>query len=295
MSDYFHNLVCKGYWLFNAVIKRTTPTGNVWKESDLDAAYFWDDEEPFQPVAEHPARAAGAGDPARQGRGRLCGNQPEYALQDWGRGICEFTKAFNETTYNQAGALVEEKSPTWARMQRTCLRSLLHYLLQPSPQPTAATTTPTSPPARASVIIAQHNYSPKRQFPSTAGQQKEIPQLYRWSDVVWLAWTMVAGGDRDKGPAAVHRPREHRHDGDRGGGWSTSSARGAGTRISCRGPGQLAAPKKKYPAVCIFTAPTAQEDRPEQRNDYYMIWELQDVREYAQVVLDQPRTCRDMI
>lgn len=125
-------------------------------------------------------------------------------------------------------------------MQRTCLRSLLHYLLQPSPQPTAATTTPTSPPARASVIIAQHNYSPKRQFPSTAGQQKEIPQLYRWSDVVWLAWTMVAGGDRDKGPAAVHRPREHRHDGDRGGGWSTSSARGAGTRISCRGPGQLA-------------------------------------------------------
>lgn len=52
---------------------------------------------------------------------------------------------------------------------------------------------------------------------------------------------------------------------------------------------------KKYPAVCIFTAPTRQEDRPE-KNDYYMIWELQDATEYGDAMdLDGPRTCRNMI
>lgn len=45
----FHDLVCKGDWLINAVIKRTTLTGSVWKESDLDAAYYWDNDESFQP------------------------------------------------------------------------------------------------------------------------------------------------------------------------------------------------------------------------------------------------------
>ncbi|KAL9009291.1 MAG: hypothetical protein Q9173_005664 [Seirophora scorigena] len=163
-----------------------------------------------------------------------------------------------------------------------------------------------------STIIAQHNYAPKHE--ADPGQM--ISAFYRWSDVFWLAWTRIA---RDRASRLHYLIQEN---------ITTALTRKAMKIISGAGsdalnlpwPGRpydmrskegkalLAIPhgvgiaflisdhsnvlRRKYPALCIFTARNTVPFLDETWN-YYMIWELRDATE-GEMELDQPRTCRDM-
>ncbi|KAL8902655.1 MAG: hypothetical protein Q9207_004493 [Kuettlingeria erythrocarpa] len=213
----FRNLVCKGEWLINAVIKRTTLTGNVWKESDLDAAYFWDDEEPFQP-------------------------SPNIlpALQELGIPHGRDEVHYVEINQNVPFKIGGQEYVSSSRNQR------------PQPQ-----------------RLHRHGGD---------AEMDGVHQARAGPDTDFLPWPgQLYDLTMEEGKAML------------------ATAHGVGVAYLVADHSDTLG-GKKYPAVCIFTAPARQEDtmRPE-RNDYYTIWELQDATEYAQMELDRPRKCRDMI
>lgn len=145
-----------------------------------------------------------------------------------------------------------------------------------------------------------------------------IPPLYRASDVLWLYWTLVAKEEAGQIRYIIHE------------NVVTAFTRKVMEYIWRAGPDALVLPwpgqlydlrseagrallatphgigiayliadhsdklgGKKYPAVCIFTAPNSVEFLNERYN-YYMIWELRDATE-SETELRNPRTCRDMI
>ncbi|KAL9011178.1 MAG: hypothetical protein Q9173_003952 [Seirophora scorigena] len=267
----FRALVCKGDVLINR-IRRNMFVGEVFRESDLDAAWFWDDEEDF----------------------RLSPNL-RPALDELG--IPHDDEDVQHVEINQniefkIGNL--EFPPTGGRYHNAYI-----------------------PAGPKSTIIAQRNFAPRR----LAAPGQKIPALHRWSDVVWLAWTLTAGRE-DRGQLRyivrenittklTRRIMEYikraRPDTD----FLPWPGRLYDAATSDEGKALLATPHgvgvaymlgdhadalggRRYPAVCIFTAPTREEGR-EEKNDYYMIWELRDATETDEMDLDRPKTCRDMV
>ncbi|KAI4096246.1 MAG: hypothetical protein LQ344_001072 [Seirophora lacunosa] len=168
-------------------------------------------------------------------------------------------------------------------------------------------------PGDRSTIIAQHNYSPKHE--ADPGQM--IPAFYRWSDIVWLAWTQIArdGASRlhyiiqeniitaltrkvmeiisGAGPDALNLPWPGRLYDLRSKEGKALLATPHGVGIAFLISDHSNVLGRKYPAVCIFTARNTAPFSDEAWN-YYMIWELRDATEGG-MELDQPRTYRDMV
>ncbi|KAL9046270.1 MAG: hypothetical protein Q9206_007120 [Seirophora lacunosa] len=164
-----------------------------------------------------------------------------------------------------------------------------------------------------STIIAQHNYSPKHE--ADPGQM--IPAFYRWSDIVWLAWTQIVrdGANRlhyiiqeniitaltrkvmeiisGAGPDALNLPWPGRLYDLRSKEGKALLATPHGVGIAFLISDHSNVLGRKYPAVCIFTARNTAPFSDEAWN-YYMIWELRDATEGG-MELDQPRTYRDMV
>ncbi|KAI4088501.1 MAG: hypothetical protein LQ344_006015 [Seirophora lacunosa] len=268
----FRALVCKGDVLINR-IRRNMFVGDVFRESDLDAAWFWDDEEDF----------------------RLSPNL-RPALEELGIPHDEEDVQHVEINQNiefEIGG--REYPPTNGRYHNAYI-----------------------PAGPKSTIIAQRNFSPRR----LASPGQKIPALHRWSDIVWLAWSLTAG--REDRSQLRYIIREN---------ITTKLTRRMMEYIIARAepdtdflpwPGRLydaartdegkallATPHgvgvaymlsdhadalggRRYPAVCIFTAPTREEGRAE-RNDYYMIWELRDPTETDEMDVEREMTCRDMV
>ncbi|KAL8751620.1 MAG: hypothetical protein Q9184_006011 [Pyrenodesmia sp. 2 TL-2023] len=165
-----------------------------------------------------------------------------------------------------------------------------------------------------SMIICHASYSPKHE----AKNGQAWPELYRWSDVAWLAWSQIAGDQKGKLRYIVRdditTPSTRK--------WMEYIKRAKPNTNFLPWPGQLydltseegkallATPHgvglaymvadhreelsyKTFPAVCIWTAPS---DQTFSRFSvkYFMMWQLRDAAE-GEMEIDSLRTCRNMV
>ncbi|KAI4190528.1 MAG: hypothetical protein LQ346_004904 [Caloplaca aetnensis] len=165
-----------------------------------------------------------------------------------------------------------------------------------------------------SMIICHSSFSPRQQ----ARPGQPFPELYRWSDVVWLAWAQIAGNQKSQLRYIVHddivTPATRK--------WMEYIEVASPDTNFLPWPGQLydlqsdegkallATPHgvglaymladhryeldgKIYPVVCMWTAPSV-ATYSHSRNNYFMMWQLRDAAEGG-IEIDRPRTCRDMV
>ncbi|KAL8842266.1 MAG: hypothetical protein Q9170_000592 [Blastenia crenularia] len=168
-----------------------------------------------------------------------------------------------------------------------------------------------------STIVAMSNHSPR--FEARAGQV--IPDLWRWSDVVWFAWAKIAGDKAGQlrfviqenitteqtrrmmeyiegvhnSPDYLRLPWPgHLYDlGSKEGKALLATPHGVGLAWMIAEHNNVLG--RKYPVVCIFSENKAS---PFSRYavEYFMIWELRDATETEDDMdTDVVKTCRDMI
>ncbi|KAI4288343.1 MAG: hypothetical protein L6R35_002387 [Caloplaca aegaea] len=276
-----HNLICKGD-VYIDMITRSPPTKKIWRQQDLDNGWSVEDEE-FDPSENILPALRDLDIPHEEQDVRYL----EINQDEQFRGM-------GNRDYHVADiilSLLANQPPTGGGYSNTYIAA-----------------------GDRSTIIAQNNHSPKHE--AEPGQM--IPAFYRWSDVVWLAWTQIARERAGQlhyiiqenittaltrkvmeiisggvGPDALDLPWPGRlYDlRSKEGKALLATPHGVGVAFMIADHSDVLG-GRKYPAVCIFTARNTVPFL-EERWNYYMIWELRDATE-GEMDLDQQRTCRDM-